>query len=68
MTALLHEALDELNEKSPFVRTSCDRPATINLNKHLSDRMNSDYHDRFSEATKVEGEKTAFACESCGHH
>lgn len=62
------EAVDELQEKSAFICTSCGHPNDIaKENKPLRDKANVDFHDRFSDAVKEESAKTAFTCEGCGH-
>ena len=63
------EAMEELQEKSPFVCTSCGHPNDITkVHEQLRGETNVDFHDRFSDAVKEQGEKTAFKCDSCGHH
>lgn len=62
------EAVKELQDKSPFVCTSCGHPHDIKrTRKHVLNKADPAYHDEFSEAVKEETEKTAFKCESCGH-
>jgi len=68
MTDRFTEAVKELQEKSPFICTSCGHPHAIaKLREQLLGKVDTTYHDRFSEAIREEGEKTAFKCESCGH-
>jgi len=63
------EAMQEMQDKSPFVCTSCGHPHDIaRVREQLLGKADTAYHDRFSTATKEEGEKSAFKCESCGHH
>jgi transcription elongation factor Elf1 len=38
------------------------------VRQQLQGNANVDFHDRFSDAVKEEAEKSAFTCESCGHH
>jgi DNA-directed RNA polymerase subunit RPC12/RpoP len=65
----ISKASEELQEKSPFVCTSCGHPHDIvKVRQQLQGNANVDFHDRFSDAVKEEGEKSAFKCESCGHH
>ncbi|PLX77411.1 MAG: hypothetical protein C0615_05315 [Desulfuromonas sp.] len=62
------KAVEELQEKSPFICTSCGHPHKIaGAKKHTMQKPADSVHDRFSEATREEGEKSAFVCESCGH-
>ncbi len=60
------EATKEMQDKSPFVCTSCGHPHDIvKLREKLYGKP-AEVHDRFSEAVREEGEKSAFVCESCG--
>jgi|GEM_PF-2590173 len=68
MTDRFSEAVEELQEKSPFVCVNCGHPHDIvKVQKHLRPKPGEEVKDRFSEAVKEEGEKSAFVCESCGH-
>lgn len=65
----ISEAMEELQEKSPFICTSCGHPHEIaKVSEPLRGKTNVGFHDRFSEAVLEEAEKSAFKCESCGHH
>ena len=69
MTDQLTKAVEELQEKSPFVCISCGHPHDIaKVREQSLGESRSSFHDDFSEAVEEEGEKTAFKCESCGHH
>lgn len=58
----------ELEEKSPFICSSCGHPNDIkNPHETSSVKLGKGVHDRFSEAVLEEAEKNAFICESCGH-
>ena len=61
------EAVKELQDKSPFVCTSCGHPHDITkIREQVLIKTDPTYHDDFSEAVEKEAEKTAFKCESCG--
>lgn len=62
------EAVKELQDKSPFVCTSCGHPHDIiKIREQVLIKTDPAYHDDISEAVEEEVEKTAFKCESCGH-
>ncbi len=61
------QAVTELQDKSPFVCTSCGHPHDIKkIREQIHSKVDPAYHDEFSEAVEEEVEKTAFKCESCG--
>ncbi|WP_305044095.1 hypothetical protein [Geoalkalibacter sp.] len=61
------EAVEELQEKNPFVCISCD-PHDIPRGREKTYGERGDMlHDRFTEAVAESGEKSAFVCESCTH-
>lgn len=67
MTDIFTEASQELQEKSPFVCTSCGHPHDIvKVREQVVAKVDTSYHDHFSDAVAEEGEKTAFKCEGCG--
>lgn len=67
MTDRFTEAVEELQDKSPFICSTC-RPHDIPKGQEAAQKgFKSEVHDRFSEAVAEEGEKSAFVCESCGH-
>ena len=62
------EAVKELQDKSPFVCSSCGHPHDISkVREQVLIKTDPAYHDEFSEAVEEEAEKTAFECVSCGH-
>lgn len=67
MTDIITEVSKELQEKSAFVCTSCGHPHEIaKVREQVLGKVDSAYHDRFSDAVAEEGEKSAFVCEGCG--
>jgi len=68
MSDRFSEAVKELQDKSPFVCSSCGHPHDITkVREQVLVKTDPSYHDEFSESVKEEVEKTAFKCESCGH-
>ena len=68
MSDRFSEAVKELQDKSPFVCSSCGHPHDITkVREQVLIKTDPGYHDDFSESVKEEAEKTAFKCESCGH-
>ncbi len=64
MTDRFSKAVEELQEKSPFVCESCEHHDLPQLHVDGSSHL----HDRFSEAVEEMAEKSAFLCESCTIH
>jgi hypothetical protein len=60
------EAMEELQQKSPFVCASCNEHHDIAM-EHGSDAHGEIIRDRFTEAVEESEEKSAFVCESCRH-
>lgn len=60
------EALEELQQKSPFECVSCTHH-DITTGREQTAAEGHGVRDRFSEAVEESGEKSAFVCESCRH-
>ena len=68
MSDRFSEAVKELQNKSPFVCSSCGHPHDITkVREQVLIKTDPAYHDDFSESVEEEAEKSAFKCESCGH-
>ena len=68
MSDRFSEAVKELQDKSPFVCSSCGHPHDVKkVREQVLIKTDPEYHDDFSESVEEEAEKSAFKCESCGH-
>ncbi len=61
MTDRFSKAVEELQEKSPFVCVSCGHHEIPQVHEDGSTHVK----DRFSDAVEESAEKSAFVCESC---
>ena len=65
MTDHLSKAIEESEEKSAFVCSSCGHK-NIPKATDKSKVQSKETHDQFSEASNESAEKSAFVCVSCG--
>ncbi|KIH76848.1 hypothetical protein SAMN05660860_00736 [Geoalkalibacter ferrihydriticus] len=68
MTDRFTKAVEELQEKSPFICVSCGRHEIVQGREKGSPTPDEGVKDRFSEAVEESGQKSAFLCESCRKH